>query len=122
MALGRLQRAVRLSFQPGTSFVGLLLTLGFRGSRSLDKLPSTNKCYDMAMETKVRKIGNSLGIVLPKEAIHAMQVEEGATLYLTETPENGLRVTPNQPGFKEKMEIADSLMRRYRNALRELAK
>lgn len=76
----------------------------------------------MAIETKVRKIGNSLGIVLPKEALNAMKVEEGATLYLTEAPENAMRITPEKPGFEEKMEIAESLMRRYRNALRELAK
>lgn len=76
----------------------------------------------MPIETKVRRIGNSLGIVLPKEALNALKVEEGATLYLTEAPANSLRVTPDQPGFKEKMVIADSLMKRYRNALRELAK
>ncbi|MDV7396491.1 hypothetical protein RZS08_34165, partial [Arthrospira platensis SPKY1] len=41
------------------------------------------KVIPMAIETKVRRIGNSLGIVLPKEALHQLQVEEGATLYLT---------------------------------------
>lgn len=76
----------------------------------------------MAIETKVRKIGNSLGIVLPKEALQALKVEEGTTLYLTESTEGSLRVTPEKPGFAEKSQIADSLMRRYRNALRELAK
>jgi putative addiction module antidote len=76
----------------------------------------------MAIETKVRRIGNSLGIVLPKEALNALKVGEGATLYLTEAPQGSLRVTPDQPGFKEKMEIAESLMRRYRNALRDLAR
>lgn len=76
----------------------------------------------MAIETKVRRIGNSLGIVLPKEALNTLKVEEGATLYLTEAPEGAFRVTPERPGFREKMEIAESLMRRYRNALRELAK
>lgn len=76
----------------------------------------------MAMQTKVRRIGNSLGIVLPKEALHALKVEEGATLYLTEGAEGSLRVTPDQPGFAEKMHLADQLMKRYRNALRELAK
>jgi len=76
----------------------------------------------MPMETKVRKIGNSLGILLPKEAVQALRVEEGATLYLTEAPNNSLGITPERPGFKEKMEIAESLMRRYRNAFRELAK
>lgn len=76
----------------------------------------------MLMETKVRKIGNSLGILLPKEAVQALRVEEGATLYLTEAPNSSLSITPDRVGFKEKMEVAQSLMRRYRNAFRELAK
>lgn len=76
----------------------------------------------MTMETKVRKIGNSYGIVLPKEALHAMKVKEGDTLYLTESPECSLRVTPERKKFSEMMKIAERGMRRYRNALRELAK
>lgn len=76
----------------------------------------------MAIETKIRKIGNSLGIVLPKEALLALKVQEGDTLYLTEAPENSLRVTPERPGFDEIMKIAEDGMNRYRNALRELAK
>lgn len=81
-----------------------------------------NECYYMAIETKVRKIGNSLGIVLPKEALNALKVEEGATLYLTEAPENSLRVTPGDANFAKMMEIAEKGMQKYRNALRELAK
>ena len=76
----------------------------------------------MTMKTKVRKIGNSYGIVLPKEALQAMMVKEGSTLYLTEAPECSLQVTPEKPGFEEKMKVAEDLMQRYRNALRELAK
>ncbi len=76
----------------------------------------------MAIKTKVRKIGNSLGIVLPKEALQALKVKEGATLYLTEAPECSLQLTPGKEDFQKKMEIAESLMQRYRNALRELAK
>ena len=75
----------------------------------------------MTMKTKVRKIGNSLGIVLPKEALRVMKVREGATLYLTEAPEHALQVTPDKAGFAEKMRIAHDLMERYRNALKELA-
>ena len=74
------------------------------------------------MKTKLRKIGNSLGIILPKEALHVLQVKEGDTLYLTESPECSLRVTPERKKFSEMMAIADRGMRRYRNALRELAK
>ncbi len=76
----------------------------------------------MAHETKVRKIGNSLGIVLPKEVLESMKVEEGTALYITGSTEGAIRITPERPGFAEKAAIADSLMRRYRNALRELAK
>jgi len=76
----------------------------------------------MPIETKVRKIGNSLGIVLPKEALQTLRVEEGATLYLTEAPKCSLTIHPEQPGFDETMRVAEDGMNRYRNALRELAK
>ena len=76
----------------------------------------------MPIQTKVRRIGNSLGIVLPKEALQALKVGEGDTLYLTEAPQCSLRVTPERPGFEEKMKVALEGMNRYRNALRELAK
>ncbi len=76
----------------------------------------------MTVAVKIRKIGNSLGVVLPKEALQAMNVTEGDTIYLTEAPEGSLRVTPEKPGFEEKMKVAESLMGRYRNAFRELAK
>lgn len=74
------------------------------------------------MKTKVRKIGNSYGIVLPKEALQVMKVKEGDVLYLTEAPENSLQVTAGDQQFDEIMDIAERGMRRYRNALRELAK
>ncbi|NLG35749.1 MAG: AbrB/MazE/SpoVT family DNA-binding domain-containing protein [Lentisphaerae bacterium] len=74
------------------------------------------------MKTKLRKIGNSYGIILPKEILHSLQIKEGDTLYLTEAPEASVRLTPERKGFEEKSAIARDLMRRYRNALRELAK
>jgi putative addiction module antidote len=76
----------------------------------------------MPIETKVRRIGNSLGIVLPKEALQRLHVEEGATLYLTEAPDESMMITPERPGFKDIMALAEDGMNRYRNALRELAK
>ena len=76
----------------------------------------------MIIKTKVRKIGNSLGIVLPKEALQSLRVEEGATLYLTEAPNSSLSITPETPGFDQMMRVAEKGMVRYRNALRELAK
>jgi putative addiction module antidote len=76
----------------------------------------------MNYETKVRKIGNSYGIVLSKEVLQAMHVEEGSVLYLTPSTEGSMRITPDKPGFADMMEIAERGMRKYRNALRELAK
>jgi putative addiction module antidote len=69
----------------------------------------------------VRKIGNSLGVILPAEATATLRVTEGDQLFLTETPD-GFRITPYDPEFERKMKIAEEGMRRYKNALRELAK
>lgn len=69
----------------------------------------------------VRRVGNSLGLTLPAEAIKALRVGEGDTLYLTETPE-GYQIVAHDPDFEKAMETAEGFMKRYRNALRELAK
>ena len=74
----------------------------------------------MTISLKVRKIGNSLGVVLPKEALSHLHVEEGDTLTLTEA-QDGVRLTSTDPTFTETMEVFESLSRRYRNTLRELA-
>ncbi len=74
------------------------------------------------MKTKLRKIGNSYGIILPKEVLHTLQIKEGDTLYLTDAPEASLRITPERKGFEGMMAVAERGMRKYRNALRELAK
>lgn len=76
----------------------------------------------MRIETQVRKIGNSLGIILPKEALDALKADLGATLVLTASPGNCVRILGGDSDFQEKMEIASRCMSRYENALRELAK
>ena len=50
------------------------------------------------LHLKVRKVGNSLGFVLPREAADRMHVQEGDTLYLTEAPDGGYKITPYGPG------------------------
>ena len=70
---------------------------------------------------KVRKVGNSLGVVLPREALDRLKVEEGATLFLTDAPD-GYRVTPYDPEFERQMALAEEGMAAYRNTLRALAK
>jgi len=70
---------------------------------------------------KVRKIGNSLGIILPKETVEALQVEEGTSLYMSQSPA-GIVVSVVDDEFDRQMAILKEGMQRYRNALRELAK
>ncbi len=75
----------------------------------------------MTLELKVRKVGNSLGLVLPKEVLAHLKLEEGDTVSVTEA-QDGVRLTASNPEFARSMEVFASLNRRYRNALRELAK
>lgn len=76
----------------------------------------------MAIELKLRKIGNSYGVVLPKEALQQLKIEEGQSLYLTEAPDGSYRVSAADPEFAAQMEVAEDIIRRYRNTFRELAK
>jgi putative addiction module antidote len=76
----------------------------------------------MNAKTKVRKIGNSYGIILSKEALQVLRVKEGDTLYLTEAPNASVQLTNGDVSFEKKMEIAERGMKQYQNALRELAK
>jgi putative addiction module antidote len=76
----------------------------------------------VVVELKLRKIGNSLGVVMPKEALARLNAAEGDVLVLTETTDGGFRLTATDPSFAEKMTVAEKISRRYRNALRELAK
>ena len=71
---------------------------------------------------KVRKFGNSLGVVLPKEIIDRLHTREGARLFLIEAPDGQYRLTPFDPAFQEKMSKAEDIISRYSNTLHELAK
>ena len=71
---------------------------------------------------KVRQIGNSLGIVLPKQALTRLNVADGDMLYLSEAPDGSMRITPYDPTFEAQMRAARQGMKKYRNTLRELAK
>jgi len=70
---------------------------------------------------KLRKVGNSVGATFPQEALAALQVGEGDTLYLTPAP-GGYRITPYDPQFEKQMSLAREIMKQDRNLLRELAK
>jgi len=70
---------------------------------------------------KITRIGNSAGIVLPKDVLARLRVGLGDALYLTEAPD-GVRLTAVDPEFTHKMEAAEAIMREDRDILRELAK
>ena len=77
--------------------------------------------YKAMLKVKITPVGNSMGILLPKEALAKLKAERGDTLYLVEGPD-GYTLTPYEQDFEEQMEAAGSLIKRYRNTLRELAK
>ena len=76
----------------------------------------------MSHHTKLRKIGNSLGVILPKDVLDELQVEEGQSLYISKQANGGVTLTPHDEEFERQMRIGRDLSKRYRNALRELAK
>ncbi len=76
----------------------------------------------MVLELKLRKVGNSVGLILPKEALARLNADEGDAVYLTETTSGGFRLTSSNPQFAQKMKVAERLSRRYRHALKELAR
>ena len=75
---------------------------------------------DMTRHLKVRKFGNSLGVVLPKEVLADLGVEEGDLLYPVRTSE-GVRLTRYDPAFEEALNAGRGFMRRYPNAMKKLA-
>lgn len=74
------------------------------------------------VQLKVRKFGNSLGVVLPKEVINRLHTRDGKPLFLLEAPEGGYLLTPYDPGFEKKMRKAEDILTRYRDTLHVLAK
>jgi len=74
------------------------------------------------VELKVRKFGNSLGVVLPKEVIGRLHTAAGERVFLIELAAGDYRLTPYDPAFEKKMTKADQIMARYRNTLHALAK
>ena len=70
---------------------------------------------------KVTQIGNSLGVVLPREVLAELNVEKGDRIFLTRSPE-GYRITRSDPDFERQMAKAREIMKRRHDVLRELAK
>lgn len=79
--------------------------------------------YTSAMNkpVKVTAVGNSTGVILPKEVLARLRVERGDELFLVETPD-GIELRPRDPAFEEKMKLAREIMREDRDILHALAK
>lgn len=70
---------------------------------------------------KVRKFGNSLGVILPQELLRQLKVAEGDQLYAVEVPGGGLEISAFSPEAAQQLEAAERIMREDREVLRKLA-
>ena len=70
---------------------------------------------------KISRIGNSLGVILPKEILARLKLEKGDTVFVTDTP-GGVSITPYSDVFEQQMAAARRVMKQRRDVLRELAK
>jgi putative addiction module antidote len=70
---------------------------------------------------KLTQIGNSVGVILPKELLARLKVEKGDSLFLTEAA-NGLTLTPYDPELEEQLKAGREFMREYRDTFHQLAK
>jgi putative addiction module antidote len=90
--------------------------VGSRWSFAADRL-------EMSMvQLKIRKFGNSLGVVLPKEVINRLQTSKGAPVFLIEIEDGDYRLTSSDPASERTMTKATEIATRYRNTLHALAK
>ncbi len=70
---------------------------------------------------KLMQIGNSIGVILPKELLARLKLEKGDLLHVTDTPD-GVALTPYDPTFEEQLELGREFMHEYRDTFRALAK
>jgi putative addiction module antidote len=86
----------------------------------MSEAPSEYKLEDTALQ--IRKIGNSVGLILPKELLARLKLKEGDKFYPVEQPDGSLRLSPFDPKHARTMEIARQIMHEYRDTFAALAK
>ncbi len=74
------------------------------------------------MKIEIKKIGNSDGLILPRELMQRLDLKRGQQLHVTELPGGGLQLLPYDPDFEKTVQIADEIMDEYRDTLATLAK
>lgn len=72
------------------------------------------------MKLKITTVGNSAGVVLPRELLARLRLDKGDELYVTELPD-GIKLQPYDPEFERQMQVAEHIMREERDLLRKLA-
>ncbi len=70
---------------------------------------------------KLTQIGNSMGVILPKEVLARLKLEKGDTVFMTEAA-NGVTLTPYDPAVEEQLKLGREFMREYRDTFHQLAK
>ena len=70
---------------------------------------------------KLTQIGNSVGVILPKEILARLKLEKGDTIFATDAP-GGVTLTPYDPALAEQLELGREFMREYRDTFHQLAK
>lgn len=75
---------------------------------------------DMTAKLKITTVGNSVGVILPKEVLARLRVEKGDTVYVTETPK-GIEISAFDERFARQMEAGERVMRKHRDVLKKLA-
>ncbi len=76
----------------------------------------------MNMKLEIKKIGNSDGLILPRELMQRLDLKRGQFLHVVELPGGGFRALPYDPDFDKTMELAEASMDEYRDTLADLAK
>ena len=74
------------------------------------------------MKLEIKKIGNSDGVILPRELMQRLDLKRGQQLHIVELAGGGFQAVPYDPDFEKSMEVADQLMDQYRDTLLALAK
>ena len=73
------------------------------------------------MKLEIKRIGNSTGLILPRDLVGRLKLEQGDWLYVTENTDGTVRLSPYDPTFEKGMKIAEKATKTYRNTLAELA-
>jgi len=74
------------------------------------------------MKLEFKKIGNSTGLIFPKELMTRLGLKPGSELFVVTDSSGGVRLTPYDPDFEESMSLVDGIMEEYKDTLKELAK